>query len=134
MPHSPSSVYLLCNPATEIEAGVSDADYDVSDAGVNHSEVSDAEGPSQNMSRPFEGDENSSGVAVKWTVFVLTVIICSGLTGDSLFFALKSELQLKYYLSVAKLASAGTVILMQKDWIVVISNGNNDRLAGKKCT
>ena len=23
---------------------------------------------------------------------------------------------------------------MQKDWIVVISNGNNDRLAGKKCT
>ena len=88
MPHSPSSVYLLCNPAAENEAGVSDADYDVSDAGVNHSEVSDAEGPSQNMSRPFEGDENSSGVAVKWTVFVLTVIICSGLTGDHLFSAL----------------------------------------------
>ena len=84
MSHSPSSVYLLCNPAAEIEAGVSDADYDVSD----HSEVSDADGPSQNMSRPFEGDENSSGVAVKWTVFVLTVIICSGLTGDHLFSAL----------------------------------------------
>ena len=88
MPHSPSSVYLLCNPAAKIEAGVSDADYDVSHAGGNHSEVSDAEGPSQNMSRPFEGDENSSGVAVKWTVFVLTVIICSGLSGDHLFFAL----------------------------------------------
>ena len=89
MPHSPSSVYLLCNPAAEIEAaGVSDADYDVRDAGGNHSEVSDAEGPSQNMSRPFEGDENSSGVAVKWTVFVLTVIICSGLTGMTTYFLL----------------------------------------------
>ena len=81
MPHSPSSVYLLCNPPAEIEAWVSDDDYDISVAGGNHSEVSDAEGPSQNMSRAFEGDENSSsGVAVKWTVFVLTILMCSGLT------------------------------------------------------
>ena len=33
--------------------------------------------------------------------------------------------------AVARLASSGTVILIQRDWIVVIANGDNDRLAGK---
>ena len=32
--------------------------------------------------------------------------------------------------SVAKVASAGTVIILQKDWIVVICKENTDQLAG----
>ena len=33
--------------------------------------------------------------------------------------------------AIARLASSGTVIIIQKDWIVVISCGDNDRLASK---
>lgn len=33
--------------------------------------------------------------------------------------------------ALAKLASSGTVIIMQRDWIVVIANGSNDKLASE---
>ena len=45
----------------------------------------------------------------KWLVVVVSISLCA----------------------VARLASSGTVILIQRDWIVVIANGDNDRLAGK---
>lgn len=44
----------------------------------------------------------------KWLVVVVSISLCA----------------------VARLASSGTVILIQRDWIVVIANGDNDRLAG----
>jgi len=47
-------------------------------------------------------------VIIKWLVIVTSILVSA----------------------VAKLASSGTVILIQKDWIVVIANGDNDKLAG----
>ena len=39
-----------------------------------------------------------------------------------------------FFSSVARLASSGTVIILQKDWIVVISDNDTDYLASMKST
>merc|ERR1712241_1086855 len=54
-------------------------------------------------SKSPEGEDS----VAKWSVVVASIALCA----------------------VAKLASAGTVILIQRDWIVVIANGDKDRLA-----
>ena len=64
--------------------------------------------PSSSGEEENSEDEVMENPAAKWSVVVISILLCT----------------------IAKLASAGTVILMQKDWIVVIANGNNDKLAG----
>jgi len=59
-----------------------------------------------NSTEDSKSPEGEDSVA-KWSVVVASIALCA----------------------VAKLASAGTVILIQRDWIVVIANGDKDNLA-----
>ena len=55
-----------------------------------------------------DDDDQDWQVTKKWLIMVTSITISA----------------------MARLASAGTVILIQKDWIVVIADGDNDKLAG----
>ena len=45
--------------------------------------------------------------------------------------ALITSMSVIGFSSIGRLASAGTVIILQRDWIVVIADGNTDMLASK---
>merc|ERR1712241_54443 len=63
----------------------------------------------KNATSNTEDSKSTAGEdsVAKWSVVVASIALCA----------------------LAKLASAGTVILIQRDWIVVIANGDKDNLA-----
>ena len=54
-----------------------------------------------------------------------------GIVEDKELLALLASISIILFSSIARLASAGTVIILQRDWVVVITNGDSDMLASK---